>query len=62
MTAARIVLAVAVVSTGLFTGLVLYILGMFQPLLTQLTGPSSPWSWTGSCPRPARTSSTTCSP
>lgn len=38
MTAARIVLAVAVVSTGLFTGLVLYIVGMFQPLLSQLSG------------------------
>lgn len=38
MTAARIVLAIVVVSTGLFTGLVLYIVGMFQPLLSQLTG------------------------
>jgi hypothetical protein len=38
MTAARIVLAIVVVSTGLFTGLVLYIVGMFQPLLSQLSG------------------------
>jgi hypothetical protein len=38
MTAARIVLGVVVVSTGLFTGLVLYIVGMFQPLLSQLSG------------------------
>ena len=34
MTAARIVLALVVVSTGL----VLYIAGMFQPLLSQLSG------------------------
>jgi hypothetical protein len=38
MTAARIVLAVTVVSTGLFSGLVLYIVGLFQPLLSQLSG------------------------
>jgi hypothetical protein len=38
MTAARIVLALVVVSTGLFTGLVLYIVGLFQPLLTKLSG------------------------
>jgi hypothetical protein len=38
MTAARIILALVVVSTGLFTGLVLYIVGMFQPLLSQLSG------------------------
>ena len=37
MTSARIVLAVAVLSTGLFTGLVLYIVGLFQPLLSELT-------------------------
>jgi hypothetical protein len=38
MTAARIILALVVVSTGLFTGLVLYIVGLFQPLLTKLSG------------------------
>jgi uncharacterized membrane protein len=38
MTWARIVLGVVVVTTGLFTGLVLYIVGMFQPLLSRLSG------------------------
>jgi hypothetical protein len=37
MTAARIVLALVVLSTGLCTGLVLYIVGLFQPLLTRLS-------------------------
>jgi hypothetical protein len=37
MTLARIVLAVAVLSTGLFSGLLVYIVGLFQPLLTELT-------------------------
>jgi hypothetical protein len=37
MTLARILLGAAVVTTGLFSGLVLYIVGMFQPLLSQLT-------------------------
>jgi hypothetical protein len=38
VTAARIVLGVSVVTTGLFSGLVVYIVGLFQPLLSRLTG------------------------
>jgi uncharacterized membrane protein len=38
MIAARVVLAVAVLTTGLFTGLLIYIVGMFQAMLSALDG------------------------
>jgi hypothetical protein len=38
MIAAQILLAVAVLTTGLFTGLLVYIVGMFESMLTPLSG------------------------
>ena len=38
MIATRVVLAVAVLTTGLFTGLLVYIVGMFQAMLSALDG------------------------